>query len=134
MISGVRLDEADEDSQRCHDGNAGSSGNRCGCAGGMAAAVARLRRRRRRCGGQAWRGDDCRLDHHPHDEPLSLLAVSRLAADEAEEARAVENELGGAVGEGRERLRGVAGVEGGAVHQEHRVVGVLEVWQRIHLH
>ena len=99
----------------------------------MTAAVVRLRRRRW-SGGRAWRRDDGRLDHDPHDEPLSLLAVARLAADEAEEARAVENELGAAVVEGRERLRGVAGVEGGAVHQEHRVVGVLEVCQRIRRH
>ena len=70
------------------------------------------------------------MHHDAHDEPLSFLAVARLAADEAEEARAVEDEPGGAVGEGRERLRGVAGVEGGAVHQEHRVVGVLEVCDR----
>ena len=97
-----------------------------------AATVARLRRRRWR-GGRAWRRDDGRVHHDAHDEPLSLLAVARLAADEAEEARAVEDEPGGAVGEGRERLRGVAGVEGGAVHQEHRVVGVLEVCDMIQI-
>ena len=54
-----------------------------------AAAVVRLRRRHWR-GGRAWRRDDGRVHHDAHDEPLSLLAVARLAADEAEEARWVD--------------------------------------------
>jgi hypothetical protein len=70
------------------------------------------------------------VHHDADDEALALLAVARRAADEAEEAWAVEAERGGAVGEGGDRLRGVAGVEGRAVHQQHRVIGVLEVCQR----
>jgi hypothetical protein len=56
--------------------------------------------------------------------------VPWLTADEAEEAWAVEAELGGAAGERGERRAGVAGVEGQAVYHQHRVVRILEICER----
>ena len=71
--------------------------------------------------------------HHAHDHALPRLAARRHAADEVEEPRAVEPELGvgtaaAAAGEPAHRARRAAAVVVAAAHQEDRVVlRVLEI-------
>lgn len=68
------------------------------------------------------------MHHHTHDEPLAGLAVPGLAADEEEEAVAIEEEGGVAVVEREKRVGGVAFAVGFPVHNQHRVVLVLEIY------
>jgi len=71
--------------------------------------------------------------HHAHDHALPRLAARRHAADEVEEPRAIEPELGvgtaaAAGGEPAHRARRAAAVVVAAAHQEDRVVlRVLEI-------
>jgi hypothetical protein len=68
--------------------------------------------------------------HHTHDHALPRLAARRHAADEVEEPRAVEPELGvgPAAREPAHRARRAAAAVVAAAHQEDRIVlRVLEI-------
>jgi hypothetical protein len=134
-VANQSVEHQAQTNKRSH-GDAGCGSDRCVNSGGGGAVGAPgrhpgARRRRNSRARRGRRGQGRRVHHDAHDEPLAFLAVPWLAADEAEESRAVEAELGGAAGERGERRAGVAGVEGQAVHHQHRVVvRVLEICER----